>query len=132
MKPATIEAAIERLSQHDFLKDVPVEELEWIAEQGAWFNYEAGEMVVKTGDIAPGLFIVLSGHIEFRIDRNLGPRKVMEWKAGDVTGTLPYSRSLIIPGDARAAEPTETWLVPGEVMKLRFARECPPIPRALD
>ena len=38
------------------------------------------------------LAIVLSGHIAIYVDRGLGPRKVMEWRAGDVTGLLPYSR----------------------------------------
>jgi hypothetical protein len=36
-----------------------------------------------------------------------GPRKVMEWRAGDLAGTLPFSRMKIPPGDVVAIEDTE-------------------------
>jgi len=38
------------------------------------------------------------------VDRGAGPRKVMEWREGDVMGFLPYSRVTGPPGDAVARE----------------------------
>ena len=49
---------------------------------------------------AEEVVIVLSGHMSIHVDRGLGPRKVMEWGAGEVSGTLPYSRMGKPPGDA--------------------------------
>ena len=59
-----------------------------------------------------GLFVVLTGHIAIFVDRGAGRHKVMEWRAGDVTGVLPYSRLVSPPGDSVAQEPTEILAVP--------------------
>jgi signal transduction histidine kinase len=54
-----------------------------------------------------GLYVVLSGHVNLFVDRGAGPQKLIEWRAGDVSGMLPYSRLVSPPGDAIAQEPTE-------------------------
>ena len=41
---------------------------------------------------------MLSGRIAIFVDRGAGPHKFMEWRAGDVTGLLPYSRLVKPPG----------------------------------
>jgi signal transduction histidine kinase len=41
------------------------------------------------------------------VDRGAGPVKVVEWRGGDVTGVLPYSRLQTAPGNSIAQEPTE-------------------------
>src|SRR5437867_11480564 len=54
-----------------------------------------------------GLHVVLSGHLSIHVDRGAGRRKIMEWRGGDVTGLMPYSRLVAPPGDVVAEEPTE-------------------------
>jgi signal transduction histidine kinase len=54
-----------------------------------------------------GLHVVLSGYLSIHVDRGAGPRKIMEWRGGDVTGLMPYSRLVAPPGDVVAEEPTE-------------------------
>ena len=49
---------------------------------------------------------MLSGHVAIFVDRGAGRNKVMEWRAGEVTGTLPYSRLVSPPGDNVALEPS--------------------------
>ena len=49
---------------------------------------------------------MLTGHIAIFVDRGAGRHKVMEWRAGDVTGMLPYSRMVSPPGDTVAQEPS--------------------------
>jgi signal transduction histidine kinase len=39
--------------------------------------------------------------------RGTGLRKMMEWKGGDVTGLLPYSRMTTPPGDSVVEDPTD-------------------------
>jgi signal transduction histidine kinase len=53
------------------------------------------------------MYPVLSGRLAIFVDRGSGPQKMTEWRAGDVTGTLPYSRLLKPPGTVIAQEPTE-------------------------
>ena len=48
--------------------------------------------MVAAGAPVDGLFVLLTGHIAIFVDRGAGRHKVMEWRAGDVTGVLPYSR----------------------------------------
>jgi len=70
-----------------------------------------------------GLYIVLSGHLSIYIDRGAGPHKAMEWRGGDVSGLLPYSRLVGSPGDVRAEEPTEIFMIPREEIPA-LIREC--------
>jgi signal transduction histidine kinase len=114
---------VDRLGAHRTLAGVPSEQLAWLAVHGRLVRYEPGQVVTsRTGPVL-GLFIVLSGHLTIRVDRGAGPRKVMEWHGGDVTGLLPYSRLKAPPGDVIAEEPTEALLI--EAGNLReLAREC--------
>ncbi len=57
------------------------------------------------------MFVVLSGHASISIDRGGALRKVIEWRGGDIMGTLPYSRLNAPPGDSITEEPTEVVLV---------------------
>ena len=67
----------------------------------------AGEVLSHKGVQVEGLYVVLSGHVTLSVDRGSGPQKMIEWRAGDVSGVLPYSRLVSPPGDAIAQEPTE-------------------------
>ena len=64
------------------------------------------------GEVVEGLFILLSGRATIRIDRGAGRRKVMEWRGGDVTGVLPFSRTWMPPGDTIVDETTEILTLP--------------------
>jgi len=57
------------------------------------------------------------------VDRGAGPHKIMEWRAGDVTGMLPYSRLISPPGDSVAQERSVVLAVPRDHLKA-MAREC--------
>jgi signal transduction histidine kinase len=100
-----------RLEQHALLREVPREQLIWLAEHGRVQRLEAGQQLYRHGDRVDALQIVLSGHLVIHIDRGTGRRKAMEWRTGDVTGFLPYSRLATTPGDTLAQEPTELFSV---------------------
>ena len=53
-----------------------------------------GELVASKSAPVTTMVIVLSGHVAIHVATAAGaaPRKIMEWRGGDVTGTLPYSR----------------------------------------
>jgi signal transduction histidine kinase len=54
----------------------------------------------------------------------------MEWRGGDVTGMLPYSRLISPPGDSVAQESTDILAIPREKLQ-DLARECQEITSVL-
>jgi signal transduction histidine kinase len=63
-------------------------------------------VLTAKGATVEGLFVVLTGHMAIFVDRGAGRHRVMEWRAGDVMGLLPYSRLVSPPGDTVAQEPS--------------------------
>ena len=69
------------------------------------------------------LHVVLCGRLVLFVDRGAGPTKLVEWREGDVTGLLPYSRLVTAPGDSKAFEPLELFSIPREHHQ-EMTREC--------
>lgn len=109
----TDQSVVDRLVSHRTLGAAPREELEWLAAHGDLRHLAIGDSTAAEGEPITGMWIVLSGHISIRIHRDGGFRKVMEWRGGDVTGLLPYSRLTKPPGTVRADEQTEVLYVDG-------------------
>ncbi len=114
---------IGRLADHKTLGKAPREELAWLAEHGSLRRLDAGEVLSHKGAPVEGLFVVLSGHVTLHVDRGAGPQKMIEWRTGEVTGVLPYSRLVNPPGDAIAQEPTEILSLDREHIRA-LTREC--------
>src|ERR1700750_975008 len=91
---------IDRLAEHTTLGSAPRDELAWLAAHGSVRNLAAGEVLSHKGQQVDALSVVLPGHISRSVDRGSGPQKIIEWRRGDVTGMLPYSRLVNPPGDA--------------------------------
>lgn len=120
----TPEDIIERLASHASLGGVPRTELEWLAAHGTVRDYAEGTVLTRAGGAPPdALYIIFSGHIIIYVNRGAGPKKVMEWRAGDVTGMLPYSRMASPPGDTTCAEPTVVLAIASEAIR-EMIREC--------
>src|SRR5204863_1108871 len=88
----TMTDLVDQLAAHKTLGSAPRTELAWLASHGSLRNLTAGDVVTAKGEHAEGLFVVLTGRVAIFVDRGGGLKKVMEWRAGDVTGLLPYSR----------------------------------------
>ena len=103
----TKEEIINLLANHRTIGHAPRKELAWIASHATLRQLAMGDMVARRTEIVDGLHFLISGHISIYVDRGAGRRKVMEWRGGDVTGILPYSRMVSPPGDTTVDEPTE-------------------------
>jgi len=114
---------VNRLAEHKTLGAAPREELAWLAAHGSLRHLGPGEVLTAKGAKVEGLTVILSGRISISVDHGAGPRKIMEWRAGDVTGLLPYSRLVSPPGDTVAQEPTEVLAVPRDCLR-EMTREC--------
>ncbi len=98
---------VDRLATLTNLGEIPRAELEWLAAHGHLEVHEAGTVLSPKDKRVEKLFIILSGHVAVRVDRGAGPRLVMGWRTGDVSGMLPYSRMKGPPGDNYLEETTE-------------------------
>jgi signal transduction histidine kinase len=114
---------IDRLAEHRTLSGASRTELEWLAAHGSIRNLNTGDALSRKGHPVEGLFIILSGRLVVYVDRGDGPSKFVEWREGDVTGLLPYSRMVTPPGDVCALEPVEVFAIPREHLR-SITREC--------
>jgi len=112
-----------RLAAHRLLAGAPPDEIAWLAARGRLVTLEPGGLLATKGSVVMGLYVILSGHLTIHVDRGAGPHKAMEWRGGDITGFLPYSRLVGSPGDVRAEAPTEIFMLPREEVPA-LIRDC--------
>ena len=120
---------VQRLRDHPVIGSVPLPELEWIAAHGYLRRFAAGEYVIRKGQErgANGLWLLLTGHLALYVDRGRGGggrRKLAEWRGGEVSGVLPYSRVTTAIGDGVVEAETEIWMVDREWYP-EMIRVCP-------
>ena len=97
--PCDPDALLDRLSGLPNLSRAPREELEWLVEHGTLEAFEPGSVVGPEGVPIEHLWVIVSGLLSVRVDRGVGPRRVIEWTPGELSGMLPYSRMTGPPGD---------------------------------
>ena len=103
-----------RLAAHRAIGNVPRAELEWLVAHGTLERYQTGDMIARKGQPVEALYIILKGHVAHFLDQGGSWRKAIDWRDGDATGVLPYSRLANAPGNSVIQEPTDI---------LRVARE---------
>lgn len=119
-----------RLAAHRAFSGVPREELEWLAAHGTLERCEPGDMLARKGEPVHEMYVVLSGHLAHLADQGGVWRKVMDWREGDVTGMLPYSRLVAAPGNTVVQEPSEILRVDRSHLAV-IPIECPHVTAAL-
>lgn len=105
---------VDRLSEHRTLGSAPRGELEWLATHATLRELAPGELLSTKSKPVEGLYVLLSGRVGMYVDRGAGRHKIVEWRGGDITGVLPYSRLKNPPGEAMVEEPTEILRLPRE------------------
>jgi signal transduction histidine kinase len=120
------ERIVALLETHAALRQAPPTELEWLATRGEWVTYPQGTKVNRKGEAIDYLYVVLSGRMAHHLDRGAGPRRVMEWRGGDLSGLLPFSRLTHSPGDTVVEEAGEMLAVHRSHFP-ELIRECPTI-----
>lgn len=101
------EQLVDRLAALPALAQIPRAELAWIVAHGRYEAFEAGTVMAPQGQRIETMWILLSGRIVVQVDRGAGPRRVIEWRAGEVSGMLPYSRMTGPPGHNYFEESSE-------------------------
>jgi signal transduction histidine kinase len=85
--------------------DLREDQLQWFASSGEELRLAAGDTVLREGDPADALFVILEGEIRGRRDNGGADSPSFVGRAGDVTGLLPFSRMTRFPLTARATSP---------------------------
>jgi len=112
------QATIEDIKNVIGLRDVPDEHLKWILEHSTYSEYNDGDLIMKTGDPADEMWILLEGKVYFYL--NVKDKLVfyISFENDDLTGgmggLLPYSRMKVSPGNTYAV---------GKVRVLRLHRK---------
>ena len=119
----TEQPLIERLAARPTLASGPRAQLEGLVSRGELRRYDQGQSISTKGEPIRDLFIILAGRISIRLERGGIARIVKEWKRGDVSGYLPYSRLSAAPGTVLADESFEALVVPNTAIR-EMTREC--------
>jgi signal transduction histidine kinase len=114
---------VERLVAHRLVGAAPRSELVWLAAHGQLRKLEAGEQVFSVEAPLLAIYVLFSGRIVVYTGPGEVKKKTMEWKGGEVTGLLPFSRATAPPGPTFAEEPTEALMLLREHFR-ELTREC--------
>lgn len=106
------------------LKDVPVEQLQWLVDNSTQDTIPAGEYLFRTNDPIASTTIIISGRIRaFRL-QNQEAREMATFEPKSITGYLPYSRGNVAIASGQALEDTEVLRFPreksGEMIRQHF------------
>ncbi len=115
---------IHRLSMHRTVGAAPPDELAWLAAHGTLEHHEVGEVLSTPAQPIRGMFVLLSGRASIHLIRAGTRHKLAEWREGEVTGLLPYSRLVRPPGDSIVDESSDVLLIPRDELPA-MTRECP-------
>jgi signal transduction histidine kinase len=119
-----------RLTAHRTVGTAPRSELEWLVAHGTVTRFAPGDMIARRGEAVESLYIILKGRVSHLTDQGGTWRKVMDWREGDVTGQLPYSRLAKAPGNSVIDETAEILCIP-RVHVAAMPFECPTVTAAL-
>ena len=105
--PEQIENTIRDLKTNLIFADLPEENLAWLAERMEEVRVPAGIVYARIGDPLDHLIVILEGEMHIERPGDLGSPFFIA-SAGQITGLLPFSRSIEYKGTARTALPMRT------------------------
>lgn len=104
----------EWLQTIDAIKDVPVEQLQWLLDNSTLVELEEGDHLFNQGDPIKGTYLVISGKIKLSIKQNNELREITNFESKAITGHLPFSRGKFSNGIGQAMLPTALLFLPME------------------
>jgi len=100
------EQIVEQLRRIAVFSDLPQEELLWFVSVSQELQVAAGDIVMREGDKAEFMIVMLQGEIRARSERGPADGPVFTMSAGEVSGMLPFSRLKIVSVTGRAVAPS--------------------------
>jgi signal transduction histidine kinase len=82
------------------------EDLGWIASRCELIVLAPGDALFEGGETAEWMYLVIEGVLQLRRDNHPTEPPLFTTRAGEITGTIPFSRMVTYPVTARATVPT--------------------------
>jgi signal transduction histidine kinase len=115
------EELVMKLRKIQVFSDLPQDDMLWFVSQCEERCAAVGDIIIREGDPADRMMILLDGEMRARSERNPdGP--VFTVRGGEVTGLLPFSRLKIVSITARAILPTHYLTFPSSSFPELFHR----------
>jgi len=105
------------LQSIEALKEVPVEQLQWLIDHSDHYEMEEGEFLAHPGDIIRGTHIIISGRIRLYMNQGSDIREIAILEPKAISGYLPFSRGKAAGIMSRALEHTEIMTLPKELIR---------------
>ncbi len=105
------------LGQWKALADVPPDQLAWFAQVAEHYVVPEGETVFTIGEAITHTYVIVSGRIELFLVQASGRRVTATFKAGDITGFLPFSRMKASTATALAVEEAQIMAFPAALAR---------------
>ncbi|MER8519609.1 MULTISPECIES: FAD-dependent oxidoreductase [unclassified Mesorhizobium] len=100
-------------------------ELDRMGRFGEAVSYAAGEQIVKAGELAPGLIVVLSGKVDIIQGGSFGRREtIVTHGAGNFVGELAQLSARPSLVDVEAVEPVEALVIPSQRLRDLMVQEA--------
>src|SRR5438445_10076625 len=103
------------------LADVDIDRMRRFGEASA---YAAGEHIIKAGDVAPGLIVVLSGRVDITQDGLARRETIVSHGPGSFVGELAQLSARPSLVNAEAAEPVEAFVIPSQRVRDLMVQEA--------
>ncbi|MGZ3813404.1 MAG: ATP-binding protein [Mucilaginibacter sp.] len=111
------------LKTFDALKEVPDDQLQWLIDHSECRLVPDGEVLSQPGDPIAVTFFIISGKLRLFIPIGGVKREIGDFKAGDITGYLPYSRGKVTSGYSSTIGETQLLSFPAANMTEMIKRQ---------
>jgi signal transduction histidine kinase len=109
-----MELTPEWLQTIEALKDVPLNQLQWLLDHSTLLNIKDGQYLFNPGDIINGTYILIEGSFRLCAQQGSELREIARFGPKDITGYLPFSRGKIVSAIGQATSDTKYLFFPKE------------------
>jgi signal transduction histidine kinase len=125
VQPADLESVLGELRRVQAFADLPEDQLAWLAGHATFQDLAPGEAAGLEGDPMHDMVGVIHGELRSKREHKENTAAdswLYVWKAGELTGKLPYSRLARAPVTTRAVVPTRLVRFPTTIFPEMSAR----------
>ncbi|MEO1023493.1 MAG: ATP-binding protein [Bacteroidota bacterium] len=87
-------------------ESVPDEQVLWLITQSELCTYQPGEVIFRPGDEVDSMYIILDGVIDIQLLQGKNYTRLGQFKTGEITGKVPFSRMQSSSGSLTVMEET--------------------------
>jgi signal transduction histidine kinase len=112
IEPSRVPALVEEMRLAVPFADAPAADLVWFVNQCKLVRAEPGESIIREGEPADRMFVLLEGEVRARSEAMGANSPILSATPGNVGGILPFSRMKIFPVTSRALKPARSLQFP--------------------